>query len=67
MKKEVSKAAKTSAGFKLSRSAFEKISAVEGIRYSGALKSELADYDRRGLTSAQRAGAIREKYGKNAD
>lgn len=66
MKKDRVATAKTSSGFRLSRRAFERISAVEGIRYSKALKSEFAAYDRQGLTSTEKAAAIREKYGKRA-
>lgn len=43
---------------------FAKISAVEGIKFRPSSKQMFADFDRRGLTPAQRRRAIFEKHAK---
>lgn len=51
-------------GFVLGRVRFEKISAVEGIKTSAASKRMFAEFDRRGLSAAERRAAILQKYKK---
>ncbi|MGA7455084.1 MAG: hypothetical protein WBW73_28865 [Rhodoplanes sp.] len=48
----------------LGRVRFEKISAVEGIKTSAASKRMFAEFDRRGLSAAERRAAILQKYKK---
>ena len=43
---------------------FEKISAVEGIRLRPSTKKMFKDFDRRGLSPAERRRAIFEKHAK---
>jgi hypothetical protein len=57
-------ASRTSQGFILGRAGFEKISTVEGIRFSTDLKKPLHDLDREDATAAQRRRLIARKYGK---
>jgi hypothetical protein len=45
---------------------FEKISAVEGIALRSSTKKMLADFDRRGLSPAERRREIFEKHAKKA-
>jgi hypothetical protein len=45
---------------------FEAISAVEGIRLRPSTKKMFADFDRRGLSPAERRRAIFEKHAKKA-
>jgi hypothetical protein len=45
---------------------FEKISAVEGIAVRSSTKKMFADFDRRGLSPAERRRAIFEKHAKKA-
>jgi hypothetical protein len=45
---------------------FEKISAVEGIAFRPATKKMFADFDRRGLSPAERRREIFEKHAKKA-
>ena len=42
---------------------FEKISAVEGIKFSAELKEDFRSFDRKGLSNAERRRVIAEKYG----
>lgn len=51
--------------FTLGLDSFEKISAVEGIGLSPALKRDFREFDRKGLSAEQRRRAIRAKYGRN--
>ena len=53
-------AAKT---FKIGRRAFDKISAVEGIRLSPEMAKDFGEFDRRGLSAVERRKAIARKYG----
>lgn len=53
-------------GLVLGLGAFEKISAVEGIRLSGEMKRDLAAINRKRMTSVERAGFIKGKYGKKS-
>ncbi len=50
----------------LGLAAFAKISAVEGIRLGADSKRMFAEFDRRGMTDAQRRRAIVEKHAKKA-
>jgi hypothetical protein len=45
-------------GMRIGRSAFAAISAVEGIRLTSEMKRRTAEYDRKGLTTAERVRAI---------
>jgi hypothetical protein len=60
MKKQVR--GKRREGEVIGRERFEKISAVEGIRLSDEMKQTFAEFDRRGLTPAQRRRAILQKF-----
>jgi hypothetical protein len=45
-------------GFVLGRERFAKISAVEGIELSGAMKKRISESDRKGLSAEARRAAI---------
>jgi hypothetical protein len=45
-------------GTRIGRHAFAAISAVEGIRLTPEMKQRAAEFDRRGLTTAERVRAI---------
>jgi hypothetical protein len=45
-------------GTRIGRHAFAAISAVEGIRLTAAMKRRTAEFDRKGLTTAERIRAI---------
>jgi hypothetical protein len=55
---------RASKGFTLGRQDFAKISAVEGIRMSRAMRAEFQEFDRKGLTPEERREVIAEKYGR---
>ena len=46
----------------LGRSRFARISEVEGIRPSESLRVDFADFDRRGLSAAERRRLLTRKY-----
>jgi hypothetical protein len=50
--------------FAIGRTAFAKISAVEGIRLSDEMIRDLRDFDRRRLSDDERGRAIMRKYGR---
>ncbi len=50
--------------FILGRAGFEKISAVEGIRFSSELKKAFRDLDRAGAPAHERRRVMAGKYGK---
>lgn len=50
----------------LGRSAFEKISAVEGIKLSRSSERMFSEFDRQGLSAEQRRKALLEKHAKKA-
>jgi hypothetical protein len=54
----------TSSNFVLGRERFEKISAVEGIELSGAMKKRASELDRKGLTPEARRAAIIRAHSK---
>jgi len=50
--------------FTLGRVNFERISAVEGIRYSDDMKKTFRQLDKQGASPAQRRQAMSSKYGR---
>jgi hypothetical protein len=50
--------------FILGREAFAQISAVEGIKLTPEMKKRFAEFDKQGLTPAQRRRAIIKAYSK---
>jgi len=64
--KPSSKKKSASAKFVLGRAAFAKISAVEGIMLTPAMKKRAKEFERRGLTSAERRREILKVYRKKA-
>jgi hypothetical protein len=52
--------------FILGLGAFARIGAVEGVRLDSCGKKMFADFERRGLTAAERRRAIHEKHAKKA-
>lgn len=64
MKKTASKPYNEKRQFRVSRKAFAKINAVEGIDLEGRLIRQLEEFDRKGLTADERRAAIRAKYTK---
>jgi hypothetical protein len=50
----------------LGRDRFEKICAVEGIKLTSAMKRRFAEFDRKGLSSAERRREIIKAYGKTS-
>jgi hypothetical protein len=51
-------------GFVLGRERFSKISAVEGIELSGAMKKRIRESDRKGLSAEARRAAIIRAHSK---
>ena len=51
-------------GFVLGRERFAKISAVEGLELTEAMRERSAEFDRRGLSSAERRREILKVYRK---
>ena len=60
------KRAATAKGLTLGLVGFAKISAVEGITMRPATRKMFADFDRRGLSPAERRREIFEKHAKKA-
>ena len=60
------KRAATTKGLTLGLVGFAKISAVEGITMRPATRKMFADFDRRGLSPAERRREIFEKHAKKA-
>jgi hypothetical protein len=60
------KRAAKSSGVTLGLAGFAKISAVEGITLRTSTRKMFADFDRRGLSPAERRRAIFEKHTKKA-
>ena len=50
-------------GFILGRTAFDRISAVEGLRRNAASEAMFAEFDRRGLGAEERRRTIRAQHG----
>jgi hypothetical protein len=57
------KSARRTGGFTIGRSGFAKISAVEGLAPSRRLKEDFHEFDRLGLSAAERRRALARKYG----
>jgi hypothetical protein len=47
----------------IGRDSFSKISAVEGIRTSPRVEKDFREFDRQGLSAAERRRALASKYG----
>jgi hypothetical protein len=62
-KVKASRAKAASKRFTIGLSAFEKVSAVEGLRLSREMKKTFASLERRRATPAQRRAALIKKYG----
>jgi hypothetical protein len=52
--------------FTLGRDAMSRISAVEGIHLTAEMQKDFREFDRQGLTDAERRRAIADKYGKRS-
>ncbi len=52
-----------SPGFIIGRAAFDRISAVEGLRRDAASEAMFADFDRRDLSAEERRRAIQARHG----
>lgn len=63
-KARVDKAKKQSGGLVLGLGAFEKISAIEGIRLTDEMKRDLHGFEQHGMSSEGRTRFITEKYGR---
>ena len=50
--------------FVVGRRTFAKISAIEGITLSAQAENDFREFDRRGLSAAERRKALRRKYGR---
>jgi hypothetical protein len=53
-----------SKGYVIGRSAFAKISAVEGIRTTATMDADFREFERQGLSADERRKVISRKYGK---
>jgi hypothetical protein len=53
-------------GFTLGRGNFERISTVEGIRYSADMKKTFRRLDKQGASPAHRRQAMSRKYGRSS-
>ena len=56
--------AKKKGGFVIGRDSFSKISAVEGIRLTPAMKKQAADAERKGLSAEEYRRTIMRSYRK---
>lgn len=63
-KARAGKVKKHSGGLVLGLGAFEKISAIEGIRLTDEMKRDLHAFEQRGMSSEERTRFITEKYGR---
>ena len=64
MKKIPSNRTEKTDQFKIGRSGFAKISAVEGMRISASMKSDFEEFERQGLSAQKRRTALSAKYGR---
>jgi len=64
IRKEKSAASKRAARFVLGSERFGKISAVEGIKQTPAMKKRSASFDKAGLSAAERRREIIKVYSK---
>jgi hypothetical protein len=56
------KSDETAQHYTLGRASFAKISAVEGVKLSGAMRAEFREFDRQGLTAEERRRRIVAKH-----
>jgi hypothetical protein len=54
----------SSSGFRIGREGFARISAIEGVRLTPAMKRDLESFERDKLPQEARRQAIRTKYGR---
>jgi len=54
----------TRAGYTIGRKSFAKISSIEGLRISAAMEADFREFDKRGLSAAERRAILARKYGK---
>jgi len=65
MTKPVRKSAKPpSERYTLGRARFAKLSAIEGLSLSKAMRDDFSEFDRKKLPAGKRRAAIHAKYGK---
>jgi len=64
LRKMVAAIATAPSGFVIGRESFEQICAVDGIRLTPAMKKRFAEFDRKGLSPAERRREIIKLYGK---
>ncbi|MDE5446678.1 XRE family transcriptional regulator [Bradyrhizobium sp. CSA207] len=64
LRKLVATISAATSGFVIGRENFEKICAVEGIKITTAMKKRFAEFDRKGLSPAERRREIIKLYGK---
>ena len=55
---------RTAKGYVIGRRAFARISAVEGIRTTAGMEQDFREFERQGLSAAERRKVISRKYGK---
>jgi hypothetical protein len=55
---------RTSGSYTIGRKGFSKISAVEGIKPSQRVDEDFREFDRQGLSPAERRRALARKYGE---
>ena len=60
------KTSKSSGKYTIGRSSFAKISEVEGIQQSRRLEDDFREFERQGLSAAERRRILRDKYGPKA-
>jgi hypothetical protein len=58
------KTPKQSGTYTIGRSGFAKISEVEGIQQSRRLEDDFREFERQGLSAAERRRILRNKYGR---
>ena len=64
MTKKPAETREAQGGFTLGRKGFAKISAVEGIRLGADMEKRFRDFDRQGLSAADRHKTIARTYAK---
>lgn len=61
---KITKSSSRSGTFIIGRNGFAKIGAVEGIAPSRSLDKDFREFDRQGLSAAERRRALARKYGR---
>jgi hypothetical protein len=56
----------TAKGYTMGRAAFGKVSAVEGIHLTPEMAKDFGEFDKQGLSAADRRKAIVRKYGRTS-